>query len=93
MSQINDFVVARDNYDQQITADEIAMRLVAGERVCIEPVGEVYLHIDKEGLPQVEFVLENPLIEAVFTHQSAKLKSHLHQVTGGKPNLDPVLLG
>ena len=75
MSKINRYVLASTEDNVAADRDTIAMNLVAGERVFIEPVGEVYLIIDGEGVPQVEFVLANNLIEEVFTHQIVKLQN------------------
>ena len=80
---INVYTACEEDYEwKPVSMDEIAMNLVAGERIYIEPFGEVLLIMDDSGMPSVVFTLKNAFIHEVINHQVVKLKNLQHQLAG-----------
>ena len=73
----NLYVVCEDAYDAPLCKDELAMRLVRGERVFIEPVGELVYDNDEHGSLRV--IVDTEFFGCVTTHQRAADKSATSQ--------------
>ena len=77
MSTINTFDVAeRHSSDETLSARNIANLLLAGERVIVEPIGEVYLLPRDNAPPQIEFVFNNGMISAVVELEIERLEEY-----------------
>ena len=81
----NLYVVCEDAYDTPLCKDELAMRLVRGERIHLEPVGE--LVYDGSNLSTIKVVIDSDFYQCAITHQLAKNKQARH--TGGGGDLRP----
>ena len=62
----------RFKYDKNI--EEIAEILLSGDRVIIEPIGELFLIKQEGGTPQIEFIFENAFIVGVIEAQIKVLR-------------------
>lgn len=76
MSTINTFQVAEKYSKDALGPSSIAQLLVAGERVVILPVGEVFMIPNDDGPPDLEFVYENSFIEAVVDLKIKQLEKY-----------------
>ena len=73
---INTYQVRKPYEDEQASVRQIANDLTAGERVFIEPVGEVFMHLREDGVPQLDFVLSNQFISGVVELHIEKLTNY-----------------
>ena len=81
MSKINVHHACQEDFQwKKSDIDAIALSLVNGERVFIEPFGEVLLIMDANGMPSVQFTLNNMFIHTVIGHQIAKLQCIRYQL-------------
>ena len=61
---------------EKVSARNIGNLLLAGDRVMIEPIGEVFLIKQHDGPPEVEFVFENKFIETMIDLEIERLERH-----------------
>ena len=85
MSNIERFQVCEKSSStdgERVSAHSIGNLLLAGDRVMIEPIGEVFLIKQHDGPHEVEFVFENKFIETMIDLEIQRLERHkqtLHQ--------------
>lgn len=59
----------------------IAEQILKGERVMIEPLGEVFMHRDENGTPQLDFILDNQFIAETVKLQIEQLQEYTDALT------------
>lgn len=65
-----------------VSASTIARVLHAGDRMMVDPIGEVYLINRHDGPPEVEFVFDNKFLEAMVDikiHELERYKQSLQE--------------
>ena len=60
----------------EVEIETIANQLIAGNRVFIEPIGEIYIINNSDCTPQVEFIFENKFIVGVVEAKIQLLKKY-----------------
>ena len=65
----------------EVTIETIADQLARGNRVFIEPIGEVYIINNSDCTPQVEFIFDNPFLVGVVEAKIRLLKKYQENFT------------
>ena len=73
---INTYQVSHRGDAGAVDARHLAEQLLAGDRIMIEPVGEVFMHRREDGTPEIEFVYENLFIAAVVDMDIERLTEY-----------------
>lgn len=71
---IHHLSVTDDYFRHEKSVEDIATMLLDGDRVMVEPLGEVFLIKQEDGNPQIEFVFENSFIVGVIEEQIKRLR-------------------
>ena len=82
MSHIYRLSVTDDLFRYEKDIEAIAEMLINGDRVMIDPIGEVFLY-NNDGTPQVEFVFENNFITGVLEKQIERLRDCQEKLKNG----------
>lgn len=73
---------SRDTEDCAVSASKIARMLHEGDRIMVDPIGEVFVINDNNGVPEVEFIFENTFITAMLDikiHELERYKQSLQE--------------